>query len=338
MTADKADLHEAMSAIMERSDLVRPMAIRTAATLRLADYVAKGVDTVEALAQASGSAIRPLRALIGTLVSAGLFEISGERISLSPLGIWMTSEASQLADALDTEGPIGRYNLSVMGMVDTVRTGRAAFETLFGQTYWEYVASSPDRARKLGELQSPELMLEAEFISQALTWSDISSVLDVGGGNGALIAALLSEHPHLEGAVFDLPGFAENANLVFRNANVPKARYIGGDFFKGLPEGFDAYILSAVLYDWDDERSIALLNKLAVIPGKPRLIVSEITLGMPGEPCDHRLDLQMYCGAAGFSRTPREVIALAEHAGLALCGDVHSGKQRFVAEFQSALH
>jgi hypothetical protein len=317
------------------TDLVRPMAIRTAVTLRLPDLITQGADTVEALADATHAVPRALRALIGVLADADLVVISAaDRIRLTPLGAALTSAAGPLALALDADGPVGRYDLAVLGMPGTVRTGRAAFETLFGQTYWEYVASSPDRAGALGTLQPSLPAFEPEVVVDGVGWSRSRSVLDLGGSNGALLSALLNAHDHLSGAVLDLPGFQANAESTFALTDRTRARYIAGDFFKEIPRGFDTYLLSAVLYDWDDDRAVRLLGNLAAIPERPRILVSEISMRVPGTRRDHGLDLQMYCGAAGFERTAEDVARLATRSGLQSVGSPVQGRQRFVLELR----
>lgn len=326
---------QAVAQLLALSDLVRPMAIRAAASLRLADHIEAGASTVEELAHRTSAAPRPLRALVGVLVELGLLQsVPHGSLALTDLGLALSSRVSPLALTLDTDGPVGRYDLSIIGLADTVRTGAAAFETLFGQTYWEYVASSPERSSTLGMMQPSTPMLDADVIVAGTDWSGSNTVLDVGGANGALLVSILNRHPHLTGAVFDLPGLRQNAVSTFELCDPSRADYIDGDFLRHVPIGFDTYVLSAVLYDWDDTRSIQLLRNLADVPRSPRILISEVSLQLPGTVRDHRLDLQMYCGASGFERSPEEVIQLAAQVGLEPIGEPRQAAQRFVIEFQ----
>ncbi|MED7929213.1 methyltransferase [Nonomuraea sp. LP-02] len=335
MTSNGENRSESMAALFALADLVSPMALRVAASLRIFDRVADGMDTIDALVTATGADPRGIAALTGHLVDRELLTSEdGDRFGLTPLGAALRDSAGPARAALDLDGPVGRYDLAVFGLLDTVRSGEPAFEKLHGTTYWQSISAAPASAAALGELQSPVPLFDAELLLGKVDWSQARRIIDLGGSNGALLVAILERHPHLTGAILDLPGLAENAKRAVRESSVrERATVIPGDFFAGVPSGFDHYLLSAVLADFDDERAVTLLRNVAAAEPAARIVVSEVSMWVPGAPRDFRLDLLMMCGAAGFERDVDEVIALALRAGLTPAATPVQFGQRFVVEF-----
>jgi hypothetical protein len=156
----------------------------------------------------------------------------------------------------------------------------------------------------------------------------MARVVDVGGGQGVLLQRVLEAHPHLYGVVFDRPGVTEAARTRLAEAGLSRrCEVVGGDFFAGVPAGGDAYVLSWILHDWDDEAAARILrNCRAAMSDDGRLLVLELVLSPPNEPhpptaadrLARTLDLEMLAVVGGRERTEAEFRALFGRAGFGL--------------------
>lgn len=330
MAANFARLPE----LMKLANLTTPMTVRTAASLRLADHIATGIDTAEQLSEATATSLEPLSAVIGHLTEIGIFSVDEHgRLTLTELGELLTDETPVRA-MLDLEGFAGKFDLAITNLLFTVRTGRPAYEEQHGIGYWDDVASDPEIARTIGRFQPQEPLFDADLLIEAVDWSSSTSFIDIGGANGAVAALILRSFPHLTGAVFDLPSFAANAaDVLATNDLRARATTIGGSFFDSIPSGYDTYLLSAIIYDWDDARAVQILSNVASAADGARVVVSEVTMRELNAPRDSSLDLQMLTTVSGHERSEEEVIALAARAGLRLNGAPYRRGQRFVVEF-----
>ncbi|MBF9337026.1 methyltransferase [Microbacterium lacticum] len=333
MTANFARLPE----LMKLANLTTPMSIRVAASLGLADHVAAGVDSAELLAETTATSVEPLGAVIAHLVELGIFsQDEGGHLELTELGELLTDQTPVRA-MLDLEGFAGKFDLAMTNLLFTVRTGRPAYEEQYGISYWDDVARDPEIAKTIGRFQPREPLFDADLLTEAVDWSSTTKFLDVGGANGAIAALILRTFPHLTGAVFDLPALAENAVDVLVTTGLDeRATAVGGSFFDSVPSGYDTYLLSAIIYDWDDERAIQILSNVAAAAGGARIVVSEVTMRELTAPRDPSLDLQMLTTVSGHERSEGEIIDLAVAAGLRLIGTPHRRGQRFVLEFVPA--
>jgi hypothetical protein len=159
--------------------------------------------------------------------------------------------------------------------------------------------------------------------------------VDVGGGNGALLAGLLGVHPHLSGVVFDQPHVVAGARRTLEAAGLDgRCRIAEGSFFEGVPEGGDAYLLKFILHDWGDEDCAAILkNCRRAMPDSGRLLVIEILIE-PGNTPDYGkyLDLNMLVLTKGRERTEAEYRALFRSAGFELSRIVPTGTELSILE------
>jgi SAM-dependent methyltransferase len=138
-------------------------------------------------------------------------------------------------------------------LYETVRTGRPAFDRVHGQRCFEHFAEHPDEAAmlKAAFTDPPDVIAS---IARGYDFSRFGRIVDVGGGEGALLAEILSLNPDLQGILFDLPSVV--ANNVTRHG----MELLGGDFFEAVPPGADAYVLRGVIHDWSDEDAIRILK------------------------------------------------------------------------------
>ncbi len=190
------------------ADLATPMAIRVAATLRLADHIAGGRRTAEALAVVVDADADALGRVMGHLVSAGV--LSQERdgaYGLTELGEQLRDDApGGVRATLDLEGAIGHADLCFVELLHTVRTGEPAFPRHFGRTFWEDLSADSKRGASFDALMGGRLAEEAPAVAAAYPWGDLGRVVDVGGGDGSLLIAILRAYEGLRGTVVDLAG------------------------------------------------------------------------------------------------------------------------------------
>lgn len=326
------------------ADLFTPMAVRVAATLRLADHVAAGADSVAALAGRTGSDVDALGRLVDHLVTVGVLRRrrGDEALSLTELG-------EQLRDGhpgdgrawLDIEGAVGRAELSALRLLDAVRTGRPAYPLVYGRGFWEDLAEEPARAESFDALMASRLRSEISGIAAGYDWGALSHVIDVGGGKGALLAAILARHPGMRGTLVELARPAAAAAATLAAAGIDeRCEIVTGSFFEPLPAGADAYVLSGVLHDWDDERALAILRRCAEAAGASgRMLVIEEGLfddaGASGLRSEMNLRMLAYTG--GRERTLGELAELASGVRLRVSSVHRVTSYRSIVELRACV-
>jgi SAM-dependent methyltransferase len=294
------------------ADLLTPMALRVAATLRLADHIADGDTTVEALAGRTGADADALGRVVNHLVGAGVLarDGAGELSLTGGLG----EELREAGAWLDIEGAIGRADLSAFHLLATVRGGEPAYPLAYGRAYWEDLAAQPRLSASFDALMRARLRTEGPQVAAAYDWGAHAHVVDVGGGDGTLLAAILAAHPAVRGTLVELAGpAAAAARTLERFAG--RCEIVTGSFFDPLPAGADAYGLSGVLHDWDDERAPAILRRCAEAagPGGRVLVIEE---GPTDAAIRTEGDLRMLLYTGGRERSPGDFETLAAEAGL----------------------
>lgn len=323
------------------ADLFTPMAVRVAATLRLADHVAAGADTVAALAQRTGSDPDALGRLVDHLLAVGVLRRRGtEGLSLTDLGEQLREGHPGNGRAwLDIEGPVGRAELSARHLLDAVRTGRPAYPLIYGRGFWEDLADRPALAEAFDALMASRLAFEVPQIVAGYDWGALSHVVDVGGGNGTLLAAILATHPDLRGTLVELAGPAGAGALRFAETGVgERCEIAAGSFFEPLPVGGDAYVLSGVLHDWDDERALAILRRCAEAAGrKGRVNVIEdgVLTDAAESSLRSEMNLRMLAYTGGRERTLGELEQLASAAGLRVAAVERLTRYRSLIELRA---
>lgn len=205
-------------------------------------------------------------------------------------------------------------------MLKSVETGGTAFDRVFGMSYWAYLAGHPEANEIFNQaMTSWSSQLDRAMLA-AYDFGQFKTLVDVGGGYGRLLASILRAHPRLQGVLFDQPHVVEGAVNVFQDAGVwDRCAAVGGDFFAEVPPG-DAYIMSQIVHDWDDRRSLTILQtcRRAIAP-TGKLLVVELVIA-PGNAPDFGkfLDLHMLAMAGGRERTEAEYRTLLAAAGFQL--------------------
>lgn len=311
------------------ADLVTPMAVRVAATLRLADHIAAGVTSPAALAPLVGADPDALDRLMAHLVTAGVLTPSYE---LTALGELLRDDHPDGQRAwLDIAGAVGRAELSFVHLLHSVRTGEAAYPRQYGREFWDDVSGDPALSATFDALMGGRLGGDAGDIASAYPWGDLGRLVDVGGGNGTLLIAILRAHDDLRGTVVDLADPVARATTAIAAAGLAaRADAQVGSFFAPLPAGAGGYLLSGVIHDWDDESAVRILRRCAAAAGDTgKVLVVEDNIG------DNRFtsgDLRMLCYVRGRDRTVDQLNEVAAAAGLTF-SSVTPGGTRLIVEY-----
>jgi hypothetical protein len=310
-------------------------AIYVAATLGIPDLLRDGPRSSADLAAATGTHPGALHRLLRALASVDVLHEDDAGFALTEMGECLRSDAAQ--PLAGWAALVGRpYFWTAWGaLLDSVRTGENAMRHVTGMGPWEYRAERPDERAIFDRAMTDLTRRGARALLEAYDFSRFSTVVDVGGGQGALLAAILAANPGLRGIVFDLPGVVAAADGVLEAAGVAdRCTVVGGDFFQAVPEGGDAYLMRAILHDWEDPESIAILRNIrAVIPDDGALLVLERELGGPNANPDAKFsDLNMLVMPGGRERTVEEFAALYEEAGFDLAGTTPTAAAMSVIE------
>ncbi|CAN5302521.1 methyltransferase [soil metagenome] len=281
------------------------------ADLGIADLLAEGPRPIAELAEEVGVDADPLHRILRALASDGVFE------ETKP-GVFRNSDASELLRG-DRPERWAEFAHLFGGVCYTAidgldpRTSQSAFSRRLGTDFWSWLATNPaerasfDRAMAGGQDERADLLA-------TLAWRGDETVVDVGGGNGALLRELLVRHPGLRGVLFDLPeADRDEASLGDRIEFVP------GSFFESVPRG-DVYVLSKILHDWDDDPAAVILRTIrAAAPPVARLLVLDSVIPPGNEPNGSKwLDILMLVLQNGRERTEPEWHALLERAGFGI--------------------
>ena len=203
---------------------------------------------------------------------------------------------------------------------DTVRSGSPAFDRVFGEPLFDYLSEHDERRDTFNRGMAGLAAARLEVLL-AQDWSDVRRLVDVGGGRGVLVAAMLARNAEMHGVVFDLPAVADEAVRHLSECDVDGRWDVqGGDFFAEVPAGADLYVLSQILHDWSDDQCLTILRACrAAIPQHGRLVLLELVVPPGDQPSPAKLlDLQMLVMATGRERTEAEWSALLAAGGCTL--------------------
>jgi ubiquinone/menaquinone biosynthesis C-methylase UbiE len=294
--------------------------VYAAAKLGIADLLEAGPRSAEELAGLAGVHAPSLYRLLRALASVGVFtETAPATFALSPTAERLRTGAddSLRAWAIVTGEIIAP---SWGGLMHSLQTGQPVFESTFGMPIFEYLEAHPEIAAAFDGHQAQGGRALHAAVARSLEFDANETIIDLGGGNGSLAAAILQRHPELHAAIFDLPHLIERARAAADPALNGRCEFIAGSFFGHVPPGADAYLLSRVLHDWDDDQAAAILaNCRRAMRTSARLLVIERIVPPGDEPHPSKfMDLNMLLIAGGRERTEGEYRALLERSGLHL--------------------
>src|SRR5262245_54764454 len=289
-----------------------------AAELGIADHLVDGPRSSAELAQATSTHPRSLYRLLRLLCSVGVFtEIQPDSFAQTPLSECLrTGVPGSMRSWSRMIGLKNRHYMQAEGL-HSIKTGEPVFERVAGMEGFENNASNPKEEEIFNQAMNDIGQGAAEAVVQAYDFSGIGKIIDVGGGHGTLIAPILRKYPEMTGILFDLPHVAESARESIASAGLAqRCEIVGGDFFKSVPAGCDAYLLRWIIHDWDHDRALTILrNCRQAIGERSRLLLIEsvIPAGNDFHP-GKMLDYIMLLCFGGQERTEEEFERLLREA------------------------
>ena len=299
--------------------------LHTAARLGIAEFLADGPLDLRVLAARLDAHQPSLHRLLRALVLFGVLEETNDRYALTDRGQLLRDGTSSSIRNLTMLFGCDEVWRSWGQLEYSIRTGKPSWDHVLGQDNFEYLETHPELNAVFNRAMGEGSRAAAPGVVGAHDFSDASVVVDVGGGNGTLIAAILQAHPHLRGVLFDLPSGAETAESVLAAAGVvDRCDVVKGDFFSSVVEGGDTYVIKSVIHDWDDERSVTILEHCRkAMPDDGTLLLVEPIMPESVAGTNEAWgmimsDLNMLAVALGKERTEREFTDLLGSAGFKL--------------------
>jgi hypothetical protein len=290
-------------------------AIHVAAILGIADLLRDGPRDSDALAAQTATHAPSLHRVLRALASVGvLHEDDDGSFALTAVGDCLRSDAPE---------PVGGWAAYVGGpvhwqawgnLLHGVRTGENAFRAVHGADVWGYREQHPQESAIFDAAMTAIMLRANRHVLAAYDFGRFATVVDVGGGRGAFLSAILEANPGMRGILFDQPHVVESAVVGER------CEVVAGSFFEAVPAGADAYVLKAVLHDWEGEDAVRILRRCrAAIPDHGVVLIVERDLGPANEDADAKFsDLNMMVGPGGRERTREEFATLLAEGGFVL--------------------
>ena len=286
-------------------------AIALATRLGIPDLLERGPRRADDLARATRTDPESLYRFLRALASEGVFaEKPGRRFALTPVSRLLTTDApGSMRSVAVLAGE--RWRMAWYDLEHALRTGRPAFDRLYGSSFYEWLRDEPEAALRFEEAQRFKWQTLAEEVAAAHDFSGASRIVDVGGGSGLLLEAILERAPDATGALVETPVIAAEA----KRRLGPRWEVVEGDFLEAVPKGGDVYVLAFVLHNWDDRRATRILRncRRAMTPGGRVLVVETL---LPTAPAKlHDLEMLVFM-SGGRERSRAEYRALFAAAGL----------------------
>jgi hypothetical protein len=296
-------------------------ALYVVAKLGIADLLRDGAQESAALARATGMHTHALYRMLRTLASVGVFvEDEAGRFRLTPIGACLQTGSPGSLRAWTMAAGEELYR-AWGDILYSVQTGKTAFEHVFGMRTYDYRAHHPAAAAVFNTAMTEWTTLATQAIVAAYDFSSFARVVDVGGGHGQFLTALLHAYPRLQGVLYELPYVAAGAQQQVAAAGLAdRCEVIGGDVFTGVPHGGDGYILKNVLEGFDDAQTVTVLTHChQAMPAHGKLLVMGWVI-LPGNaPAFSKLlDLHTLVAVGGLVRTEAEYRQLFAAAGFRL--------------------
>ena len=302
-------------------------AVYVAAKLGISDLLAGGPRDGTELARATGTNAESLARVLRLLAANGIFtEVAAERFALAPMGELLRS------DAVGSQRPYAIMTMELEypawgRLLDGVKTGQPGFTRAFGRPYWEYLRDTPDAAAVFDGAMVGLTRWQADAIVAGYDFSSCRIVVDVGGGRGTLLAAILATQPGARGVLFDAPQVLEGAHALLTAAGViDRCALVGGNFLDSVVAGADTYVLKWIVHDWDDAHATTILrNCRHAMQADGKLLLVENVVPAGTASAKHAQpfwdDVLMMVLFGGRERTVEQYARLLAAAGFRL-GDI----------------
>jgi hypothetical protein len=291
-------------------------AVYVAAKLGIADVLKSGPRPCSEIAALVGADHRSLLRIMRSLSSLGVFShVSKDGFTLAPLGESLRSDIPGSLQAIIIT--LGEIHYQACGaLLHGVQTGSPSFEKVFGTSLFEYLAHRSEEADCFNQGMSDVAAMLAYAAVLAYDFGHVSSIVDVGGGNGRFLEKLLELYPEINGTVLDCASAIDEA-LSSAKQKSSHCSYVAGDFFVSVPTGADLYMLCGVVHDWDDDRAVTILRncRQAMAAGGRLLLLETVVPENDSMHFSKILDINMMAMSSGRERTQTEFCTLLTAAG-----------------------
>jgi SAM-dependent methyltransferase len=298
-------------------------ALRVIIELGIPDLLAVDEQSIDELATATHSDADALYRVMRLLAPEGVFrEVMPRHFELTEVGVVLRSDRPGPRDFVRMIN--SEAYLAFEQLLHSVRTGKPSFDKVFGSARFDWLSEHPEQAALFQRAMVALGQGSNEAVADAYDFRSFRRIVDVGGGHGQLLSAILARNPNLSGVLFDLPSGVAAARQG-AGGDLPRTEFIGGDFFESVPIG-DAYVIKKVVHDWDDGRAAAILRNCrdAMLPNG-KVLVAE-TLVPPGDEPNQikAIDVVMLAVTGGLERTESQYASLFDAAGLRLERVIHT--------------
>jgi 2-polyprenyl-3-methyl-5-hydroxy-6-metoxy-1,4-benzoquinol methylase len=307
--------------------------IAVVAKLNVAEYLISGPKSAQQLSKLLTVNERSLYRLLRALSSLGIFEEKEKEtfVNTTASELLLESTPGSLRSVAILYGEEWIWH-AYGELLYSIENGAPAFERVHGIPLYKYLQHTRDAATVFNKAMTAYSGIEADAIVKGYDFSQAKTVVDVGGGEGSLLSALVNANPDLSGVVFDLP--AVKKGELDPSDDDLRIKYVYGDFFEGVPKDGDVYILKSVLHNWDDASCITILrNCRAVMKGNSRLLIIERIVSSGNEKSEAKLfDINMMVVTGGQERTVEEYRRLFNESGFTLTKTVNTNSAVSILE------
>lgn len=298
--------------------IVAAQAIHAAVELRIPDLLVSGPKFAAELAKDCGAHAPTLERLLRALAGFNVFQRTGDgRYRNSPITELLRRDHPQTlwAEAMFLPAPFLWKPLGELS--ESIRTGKPAFERVFGENFFSYLECHPDEAATFNRLMTQDTLWSTPALLRAYDFSRFRHLVDIGGGHGLFLRHILEATPKLEGILFDQPNVVAEAKNMFKGEVAGRIKFAGGSFFESVPEGGDAYVLRKIIHDWEDVDAVKILRNVRRAIGQGgTLLLAEGLIDSATNPAG-LMDLLMLV-LGGRERSEADFRALVDTAGFTL--------------------
>lgn len=311
-------------------------AITAAVQLGVADALADGPLPLDELAAHVGADADALRRLLRALIGRGIFRRRRDgRYALNPLAATLRSNAPiSLKGAALFQGSQEQRERWTL-LADSVRTGESIVPALRGKEGFDYLADIPEHAELFNQTMTSLAQMTLAVVVGSYEFAAHRTIVDVGGGQGAMLAAIMAAAPDSRGILYDLPTVVADApNLLRKNNVADRVRIEEGSFFDRVPTGGDSYLLKNIIHDWADEKALQILRNVraAAEPGSTVLLVEMVVRENGRDGPENWVDLEMLLNLGSRERTAEEYRNLLREAGFRMTRVVPTASPLSVVE------
>jgi DNA-binding transcriptional ArsR family regulator len=311
-------------------------AVTAAADLRIADALANGPLSVGELSDAVDADPDTVSRLLRALIGRGVFrQLRDGRYALNPLAdtLRSDSEVSMRGVARFLGAPQHREHWS--NLTTAIRTRRAVVSDMRGKPIFEYLAEDKEYDEIFNVAMTSASELAIPSVIASYDFSRYSTIVDVAGGHGRLLAAILNATPKARGILFDQPHVVAGATPLLKQHRVAdRVRVAEGSFFEAIAEGGDAYVLKHIVHDWPDDQAVQILRNVrkAAGIGKHVLLVEMVLPDHDREFLGNLLDLEVLVEFDSRERTAAGYAELLDRAGFRMTRVVETASPYSVVE------